>query len=214
MRIVGVMPIKTQNERLPGKNTRPLRGRPLMLHALGALAGLEMVDELFVYTSDPVIGKILPDGVTLLLRPEELDRPEANFTQIMDHFIESIDADIYAYMHATAPFLRPATMARCIEAVRSGHVDSAFCAVKIQDFLWANGKPLNFDPENLPRSQDLNPIYRETSGIYVFTRRAYRAHHARVSGQTHVEVVGPKEAIDINTYEDFLIAEALYDVDF
>ena len=83
------------------------------------------------------------------------------------------DADIYVYAHATAPYITVQTMQQCIEAVQSGKYDSAFCAVKIQDYLWQDGEPLNFDAANVPRSQDLKPIYRETSGVYVFTKEVF-----------------------------------------
>jgi hypothetical protein len=75
--------------------------------------------------------------------------------------MNTVDADIYVYAHATAPYIRVETMKECIETVKSGKYDSAFCAVKIQDYLWKDGEPLNFDAENIPRSQDIAPTYRE-----------------------------------------------------
>ena len=71
-------------------------------------------------------------------------------------------------------------MKECICAVRDKDYDSAFCAVKIQDFLWKDGEALNFDAANLPRSQDLEPIYRETSGVYVFTKEIFEKYHRRI----------------------------------
>ena len=48
--------------------------------------------------------------------------------------------------------------------VKSGNYDSAFTASKVQDFLWENGKPLNFDPECIARTQDLPAIFKESVG--------------------------------------------------
>ena len=103
-------------------------------------------------------------------------------------------------------------MRQCIDAVQSGKYDSAFCAVKIQDFLWENEKPLNFDAANVPRSQDLNPIYRETSGVYVFTREVFEKYHRRIGMNPFVKEVSFKEAVDINNPEDFELAKALLDL--
>ena len=141
-----------------------------------------------------------------------LDLPTSNFTQIFDSFIKIVDADIYVYAHATAPFISIKTMKECIEAVKSGKYDSAFCAVKLQDYLWCNGEPLNFDTTNLPRTQDLKPIYKETSGVYVFTKEVYNKYRYRIGKNPYIKEVSFKEAVDIDNPEDFDLAEALLNV--
>ena len=103
-------------------------------------------------------------------------------------------------------------MRECIEAVISGKYDSAFCAEKIQAFLWQDRKPLNFDATNLPRTQDLEPIYKETSGIYVFTKEVFLKYGRRIGVNPFVKCVGFKEMIDIDNPEDFDLAEALVDI--
>lgn len=213
MKIVSVMPIKLKNERLPGKNTKLLSGKPLLQYELENLKATNMVDEIFVYCSDPSIQPFLPTGVRFLKRSPDLDLPTSNFTQIFESFMQEIDADIYVYAHATAPFIAVETMQRCIQAVQSGKYDSAFCASKIQDYLWKDGNPLNFDATNVPRSQDLEPIYRETSGVYVFTKEVFQKYHRRIGVNPMVCEVSIKEAVDINNPEDFDLAVALASVD-
>lgn len=209
MKIIAVMPIKLDNERLPGKNTKLLGHKPLLQYALDSLKKTKMLDGIYVFCSDKSIVPLLPDGVSFVKRPEYLDLPSSNFSQIFDCFMERFDADIYVYAHATAPFVTAETMQQCIDAVRCGAYDSAFCAAKIQDYLWQDGEPMNFDPSNLPRSQDLKPIYRETSGVYVFTKEAYQAYHRRIGKNPFVKEVSFKEAVDINNPEDFDLAAAL-----
>lgn len=212
-RIVAVMPIKLKNERLPGKNTKMLGGKPLLRYELESLLTVRMCDDISVYCSDEAIVTYLPDGVNFIKRPAYLDLPTSNFTQIFEEFMKVKDSDIYVYAHATAPFIKVETMRECIEAVISGKYDSAFCASKIQDYLWREGEPLNFDATNVPRSQDLKPIYRETSGVYVFTREVFLRHHRRIGVKPFVKEVSFKEAVDINNPEDFRLAEALVDID-
>lgn len=210
-KIIAVMPVKLHNERLPGKNLRLLGEKPLLQYALSHLKETGLMERIYVYCSTQEIIKYLPDGVLFAKRPEYLDLPSANFTQIFEAFLAQYDADIYVYAHATAPFVTAATIGRCVHAVESGRYDSAFCAVKIQDFLWKNGKPLNFDAANLPRSQDLEPIYRETSGVYVFTKEVFCKSRRRVGMRPFIQNVTYREAVDINTLEDFQLAEALLD---
>lgn len=209
MKTVAIMPIKLHNERCPGKNTRLLGDKPLLQHELDNLKLTGLCDTINVYCSDDAVVPVLPTGVNFIKRPEYLDLPTSNFTQIFDSFIKTVDADIYVYAHATAPFISVETMKQCIEAVKSGDYDSAFCAVKLQDYLWQDGEPLNFDASNLPRTQDLKPIYQETSGVYVFTKKIYQKYKRRIGKKPFIKEVSFKEAVDIDNPEDFELAEAL-----
>ena len=101
------------------------------------------------------------------------------------------------------------TVQKCLDAVKENDYDSAFCASKIQDYFWVNGKPLNFDATNIPRSQDLEPIYRETSGVYVFRKDVFEKYRRRIGENPYISEVSYREAIDINEPEDFEMAEKL-----
>ncbi len=209
MRIISVVPIKLNNERLPGKNIKPLGGKPLIEYIQRMLLQVDEINERYIYCSDETICKYLLPGINFLKRSPELDLQTSNFTKIFEHFLSDVDADIYVYAHATAPFISAETTKKCIEAVVSGSYDSAFCASVIQDYLWQDGKPLNFNASNLPRSQDLKPIYRETSGVYVFTKEVFTKYRRRVGKNPFIRELSYKEAIDINLPEDFEMAELL-----
>lgn len=213
MEIAAVMPIKLKNERCPGKNIRMLGNRPLLQHELDNLKRTGLCNSINVYCSDETIASFLPDGVRFIKRPAILDLPTSNFTQIFGNFIKIIEADIYVYAHATAPFITEETMRQCIDAVKSGKYDSAFCAVKLQDYLWQEGEPLNFDASNIPRTQDLKPIYQETSGVYVFKKEVYEKYKRRIGKKPFIKEVSFKEAIDIDNPEDFDLAEALVNIE-
>ena len=213
MKTISIMPIKLNNERLPGKNTMDLGGKPLLQYQLLAMQQTGLADEIYVYCSDEAVCPYLPEGIRFLKRPAKLDLPTSNFTQIFSTFSSTVPADIYVYVHATAPFITPQTMTKCIQAVQRGKFDSAFCAVKVQDFLWKDGEPLNFDATNVPRSQDLEPIYRETSGVYVFTKEVFEVYHRRIGKKPYIKEVSFKEAVDINNPEDFRLAEAMVGLD-
>jgi CMP-N-acetylneuraminic acid synthetase len=212
MKIAAIMPIKLINERCPGKNTRMLGEKPLLQYELDSLKETKLCDSINVYCSDTAVVTFLPEKVDFIQRPKFLDLPTSNFTQIFENFAKEVDADIYVYAHATAPFITVETMKQCIEAVKSGEYDSAFCAVKLQDYLWKNGEPLNFDATNVPRTQDLDPIYQETSGVYVFTKEVFDKYRRRIGLKPFIKEVSFKEAIDIDNPEDFNLAEALVNI--
>ncbi len=206
MNTVAIVPIKLTNERLPGKNIKLLAGKPLISYILNTLSTIEEISEIYVFCSDERIKEFLPLNVRFLQRPQWLDEPTSNFSQIFEAFKDKIDADVYLYAHATAPFISATTIRECLNALKNGY-DSAFTAVKIQDFLWKENEPLNFDASDIPRSQDLQAIFRETSGIYVFEKKVFEKYHRRVGKKPYIKEVGFREAIDINYPEDFQIAE-------
>ena len=209
MKTVAVMPIKLINERCPGKNTRILGDKPLLQYELDSLKETGLCDSINVFCSSDDIVPFLPKGVKFIKRPKYLDLPSSNFTQIFSLFMDQNDADIYVYAHATAPFVSVDTMKQCINAVMSGGYDSAFCAVKLQDYLWQDGEPLNFDATNLPRTQDLKPIFQETSGVYVFRKETFLKYRRRIGENPFIKEVSFKESIDIDNPKDFDLAEKL-----
>lgn len=213
MKIVAIMPIKLKNERCPGKNIKMLGSKPLLQYELDNLKDTELIDSINVFCSSEEIISYLPEGIDYVKRPEYLDLPTSNFTQIFEQFMMEKDADIYVYAHATAPFVKIDTMKQCILAVKSGEYDSAFCALKLQDYLWQDGEPLNFEASNIPRTQDLKPIYQETSGVYVFTKEVFEKYHRRIGKKPFVKEVSFKEAVDIDNPEDFQLAQALVNID-
>lgn len=197
---------------LTTSNTRMLGGKPLLQYELDSLKKTGLCDSINVFCSSEDVIPFIPEGVNFIKRSKDLDLPTANFNQIFSAFVRELDSDIYVFAHATAPFISVQTMSECIEAVKSGEYDSAFCAEKIQDFLWQNGKPLNFDATNLPRTQDLQPIYKETSGVYVFTKEVFLEYGRRIGIKPFVKCVGFKEMVDIDNPEDFDLAETLVNV--
>ena len=84
--------------------------------------------------------------------------------------------------------------------------------MKLQDYLWQDGQPLNFDASNLPRTQDLKPIYQETSGVYVFTKEVFEKYKRRIGIKPFIKEVTFKEAVDIDNPEDFDLAEVMVNI--
>lgn len=212
MKIVAMVPIKLNSERVKEKNLRPFYdGKPLVRFILEALLGCKRVDEIYVYCSDDRIAGYLPDGVRYLKRPGFLDSDSSNCNDIIREFIKVVDADYYVVSHATAPFTKSDSIDRCIASVADGDTyDSAFTVEKIQTFMWENGKPMNFDPDHFPRTQDLAPIYMETSGAFVFSKKVFETYNRRVGIHPCLVEVDPMESCDIDTEYDMKVAQALY----
>ncbi len=211
MKVVAMIPIKLGSERVPKKNIRPFfDGTPLIHFIQKICLQSKKIDEIYVYCSDESIKPYILPGVKFLKRPNFLDLNSANCNSIIAEFIKEVDADIYLATHATAPFANADSMDICIEKVMSGYYDSAFCAEAVKSFLWKDGKPLNFDVQNFPRTQDLPQIYSEADEAYVFLKETFMKYGRRVGDNPYIHEIDKIEGIDIDYPMDFDIANAVY----
>ena len=210
MKTVAFVPIKMNNERLPGKNTKAFsNGKPLIAYILETLQKASSVDEIYVYCSNPAICEFLPEGVKFLQRSAHLDLSTTSFNEVLTSFARDVEADIYILTHATAPFIQAKTFEKAVAAVASGEYDSALSVTKLQEFIWKDGKPFNYSVDNIPRTQDLEPLYTETCGMYVYTRNLILEENRRVGHKPCLVEVSKIEACDINEADDFVIADAI-----
>lgn len=211
MKIVAVVPMKLNNRRLPQKNTKSFtNGKPLCHYILSTLLQIEAVKDVFVYCSNPEIQEFIPDKVKYISRSSTLDQDSTKMNEILYQFAKVIDADIYLMTHTTTPFITKESIKKGLEAVISGKYDSAFAVRRLQDFLWKDGKPFNYDLQNIPRTQDLVPFYEETSGFYIYQSDVINNLQSRIGKTPYMVEVGEIEALDIDEPEDFEIADAIY----
>lgn len=214
MKIVCFTPIKMNNERTPGKNTKKFDdGTPLLQVPLKTALKVKekgYLDQIVVFCSQDAIREYVPVGVDVIKRPEYLDTQKVRCADIIEAFVDSVEADIYIMYHVTSPFITEETLIKCIEAVKSGKYDSAFAAKKLQNFMWYEGKPLNFSLDCAPRTQDMVPYYCELSSPYVFTKKVFEKYHGRTGVNPYICECNEIEAIDIDYPEDFVLANAVY----
>lgn len=209
MKTVAFVPIRLNSKRVVGKNLKLLGGKPLMCYVLDTLSQVKGVDEVYVYCSNEVVKQYLPDGVIFLKRPEFLDRDETLGKEIYEEFTKTIDADIYVLAHTTSPFMKKNTFEDALSKVISGDYDSAFSAEKVQTFAWFNGKTLNYDLKEIPRTQTIEPVFIETSSFFMFKRDVWKIHKQRIGFKPYFALVDKIEGVDIDWPEDFEFAEKI-----
>lgn len=210
-KIVAIVPMKLNNRRLPQKNTKVFKnGKPLCYYILSTLLTIEEIDEVYVYCSNPDIKDYIPEDVKYLKRSESLDQDTTKMNEVLKAFAKDVSADVYVMTHTTAPFVSANSIKLGIEAVLGKEYDSAFAAKKLQDFLWKDGSPFNYELDNIPRTQDLPALYEETSGFYIYEKDVITSLGRRIGKKPYIVEVGEIESIDIDEEEDFMIAEAIY----
>lgn len=209
MKTVAFVPIRLNSKRVVGKNLKMLGNKPLLCYILDTLVNVKRIDEVYVYCSSEEIIKYLPQGVKFLKRPEFLDRDETLGKEIYEEFTKTIDADVYVLAHTTSPFMKVTTVENALSKILDEGYDSAFSAEKIQTFAWFNGKTLNYDLKEIPRTQTIEPVYVETSAFFMFKREIWKVHKQRIGFNPYFAIVDKIEGVDIDWPEDFEFAEKI-----
>lgn len=214
-KIVALLPMKANSERVKGKNFRDLAGKPLYQWILDSLLAIEGLDHVVINTDARHIlkksGLVESDRVIIRDRKDELLGDYTSMNLILEDDIINVQADIYLMTHTTNPLLSTATME---EAIRMFEVDvsadSLFTVNKIQTrFYRQDCSAVNHDPDNLIRTQDLEPWFEENSCLFIFTQESFGKTKARI-GETPVMFETPAlESVDIDEPDDWTMAEAL-----
>ena len=215
--IVALVPMRHHSVRVPGKNYKPLGGKPLFHHILGTLQAVPEITTIVVDTDsmEVITGlqKYFPQ-VEIVRRPSHLTADTVPMNEILIHDTSLYPADFYLQTHSTNPLLRSETVSRAARTFLENFpaYDSLFSVTRVQTRLWdALARPVNHNPALLLRTQDLPPVYEENSCLYLFTRQMLELRRNRIGERPLLFEMDPSEARDIDDEFDFLIADLLLD---
>jgi len=211
-----IIPIKTNNTRLPGKNTMKLNGKPLYSYLFNTVKKVRGLDDVYIDSSDPMIWAIANEfGFKVLRRPECLNSDNTTGNELIQNVINNITSDILGQLFVTSPFIKSTTIDTAIRLLKENkQIESIIGVVERYNRYWYKGSPVNHDVTNLQRTQDLTPLQEESPDLYFFRRAAFLKYGNRVCGYKHFLPVNSIEAIDIDTLEDFQLAEACLKLGF
>lgn len=214
-RIIALLPMKANSERVKGKNFRDFSGKPLFAWILDALLEVEEIDQVVINTDARQIlaehGLTDSDRVMIRDRKADICGDLVSMNLVLADDVANVDADIYLMTHTTNPLLRSDTIHRALESYQKAReeesADSLFTVDKIQTrFYRTDCSPVNHDPDNLVRTQDLEPWFEENSNLYIFSRESFNLTQARIGKKPMMFESAPFESIDIDTPEDWDLA--------
>jgi CMP-N-acetylneuraminic acid synthetase len=214
-KIVALVPMRHESQRVPGKNYRLLAGQPLYHYIVSALLACPDISQVVVDTDSSVIIDGLRRNypkVCILERPTHLRAGEIPMNEILLHDTSLINADFYLQTHSTNPLLRAETITRAIHTVLNSYpvYDSLFSVTRFQTRLWDGlGRAINHNPNILLRTQDLPPVYEENSCMYIFTRETLLSRRNRLGERPYMFEIDAAQAWDIDEELDFAIVDHL-----
>jgi CMP-N-acetylneuraminic acid synthetase len=215
IKLTALVPMRHHSQRVPGKNYRPLAGKPLYQHIIETLLSVPAISSIVVDTdSEPILEGLRRDfpQVILLPRPENLRTDTISMNEILLYDTSQVEADFYLQTHSTNPLLRPETITKAIQIFLADYPahDSLFSVTRLQTRLYDQyGHAINHDPKILLQTQDLPPVYEENSCMYVFTRENLERRRNRLGERPLMFAMEADEAWDIDEELDFAITDLL-----
>jgi len=218
MSTVALLPMKAHSARVSGKNFREFAGKPLFRWILDTLLSVSEIDRIVINTDAREIlaekGLVETDRILIRDRKPEICGDFVSMNLVIADDLENIEADTFLMTHTTNPLLSVASIREALAAyskgVAAGSHDSLFTVNKFQTrFYRKDASPVNHDPDNLIRTQDLEPWYEENSNLYIFSKESFLASQARI-GKTPILLETPRrESADIDDQEGWDIAEIM-----
>ena len=137
MKLVALVPMRHESERVPKKNYRPLNGLPLFYHIISTLLECPLIEKIVIDTDSPIIisevKKSFKD-ILLLNRPKHLISGNVPMNVIINYDVSQVEADFYLQTHSTNPLLTSKTISQAIDHFIQNErlYDSLFTVTKMQ----------------------------------------------------------------------------------
>ena len=216
--ITALLPMKGTSERVPNKNMKHFDGAPLYHAIMKSLLASQYIDKVVIDTDSKIIADDAKanfgDTVLIIDRPEAIRGGDVSMNIIIDYDLKQLEGEHFLQTHSTNPLVRTETIDKAIEIYfdKLEKYDSLFGVTKVQTrFYDKNAQPVNHNPKELLRTQDLEPLYEENSNFYIFSKEAFKnADKKRIGLNPQIFEVNKLESVDIDEPEDFILAELLH----
>lgn len=221
--VLGLVPARAGSKGLPGKNIRPLGGRPLLAWTADAARRSSVVDRIVLTTDAEDIQSVGREAglETPFLRPAELAQDETPMLAVIEHAVAALEergwpVEIVVLLQPTSPLRTPDHIRRAVELLRETDADSVVTVVEVPRHLSPDyvmrlddGRLVPFLAEGarVTRRQDVRTAYVRDGTVYAFWRRTLREHRSIYGVDCRPLVLPAAESLTIDTPDDWAEAE-------
>lgn len=215
---LAIIPLRGGSKGLPGKNVRPLAGKPLYRHALDAAqaAGIESV---WITTDiESVLATDFDAGVKAIRRPDALATDTATMAEVLLHTLVQPGAagKTVILLQATSPLRRGEHVAEALQLFARGQHDMVMSVTPTDAGILKYGmvKDGSFVPVNdihhvFANRQQLPPVYRPNGAIYIFTADWFIRNKGFSTRSIGAYVMRGEDSLDIDNASDFAHCEQI-----
>ena len=207
--------IKEKSERLADKNFLELGDKPLFKHLLDELGD----QEVYIDTDSYILHDNLKNSdVTCYLRDKKFVELENDgdfkvspvllmIENFLDKYVED-ENEIIVTPHVTSPFIKLNTI---LDASSYLDVyDSVQACTEHKEFSYFKGQPVNFNPDVVQKTQDLEPIVMGNGAFFIFTKKTFKENNNRVGKNPYFYPITFPESVEIDDKEDWELAKRVY----
>lgn len=212
-KVVAIVPVRKGSQRVLQKNIRPFAGTTLLDLKLDVLTRLDGVDQVVVSTDCEDCMRIAGNhGVTVQVRDDYHAGSAVTNDVHWRHIAETTPGEVVFMTQVTSPFVRRSTHARALETYLAslGTRDSLNSVTPEKKFLWQDGRPLNYDVNKTPKSQDLPDIVSLNFAITLIARDLMIERGNVVGAKPQFITLDKSESVDIDDMTDFAVAEGMF----
>jgi CMP-N-acetylneuraminic acid synthetase len=227
--VLGLVPAREGSKGVPGKNIRPLGGRPLLAYTADAARSSGVIERLVLSTDSEAIAAVgRAAGIDVpFLRPRELAADDTPMIAVVEHALQALAADgcvpeIVVLLQPTSPLRRAEHVRTAVELLRESGADSVVSVAALPrhvspDYVMRieDGRLLPFLPPFLPdgtrvtRRQDARPAYSRDGTVYAFWRRTLERSGSIYGDDVRPLLIAETDSLSIDTETDWEEAERL-----
>jgi len=209
--ITAVVAVRKGSQRVPNKNIKPFGDSNLLQMKLDTLKQVKNIDEIVVNSDcDKMleIGKM--NDVKTHKRDDYFASSKATNSEFHGHIAEVTKTDSIFLAPVCSPFVSVESHEKSVDYYLNNSFDSVTSVTEVKNHLWLNGKPLNYDLDNVPNSQDLPDVVKLNYGISIVDREIMRTKNRIVGNNPGFYKLDEIESIDVDTPFDWIVAETIY----
>lgn len=210
--IKALIPVRSGSKRVANKNIRPFADSNLLAIKIEQLKRLKNLDGIVVNSNDDDMLAIARDLGAEAVKRDEYYAGDNVTNEMYKNIAENCNSDIIMYTNVTSPLIEDKTIEDIIDCYfeKCGEYDSVNTANYVKEFLWLDGKPINYELDKTPKSQDLPNIMALNFAINIIERQKLIEYSHYVGKKPYLYVTDKVQAIDIDDMIDFEFAEFMY----
>lgn len=223
MNALAIITARGGSKRIPRKNVKPFLGKPILLYSVEAALQAGVFEEVMVSTDDEEIAKLAKEAGAKVpfFRSSETANDYATTADVILEVIHCYkemgkEFQQICCIYPTAPFLTPEILKTSMESLESSNADTVMPVVKFsfppqRCLIEQGGMLVPKWPEYMSmRSQDLEPFYHDCGQFYCLKTESFLKQKKVVMDKTVPYFQEEMRVQDIDTLEDWKIAEVKY----
>ena len=216
MSIKALIPVRSGSKRVKNKNIRKFADSNLLsikIKQMQRIYNKGLIDGIVVNSNDDEMLNLAKSlGVATIKRAEHFAHDLTPNEEFYEDMAKHMDCDNICLCHVTAPLLKDESIFKALELYKnlSSEFDSVISASALREFMYQDGKSLNYDENHKPRSQDLPLILALNYAVHIFAKDLMLKDKRIVGFKPYLFEIDKLEAMDIDEPLDFEVAEFLY----